>query len=108
MCGDVERIPGLPNDLDLLFHKKGFSLLHQNLGGLFKYFDLVSELGNNNTDIYNNTTDILTLSETHIRPTDEVSVLNVTGYTFLSLPRKTDSDRVQTCFIYLKCESAGY
>ena len=31
------------------------------------------------------------LSETHIRPTAEVSVLNVTGYTFLSLPRKTDS-----------------
>ena len=69
MCGDVERIPGSPNDLDLLLRK------------------------NNNTDIYSNTTDILTLSETHIRPTDKISVLNVTGYTFLSLPRKTDSDR---------------
>ena len=69
MCGDVERIPGSPNDLDLLLRK------------------------NNNTDIYSNTTDILTLSETHKRPTDEISVLIVTGYTFLSLPRKTDSDR---------------
>ena len=69
MCGDVERIPGSPNDLDLLLRK------------------------NNNTDICSNTTDILTLSETHIRPTDEISVLNVTGYTFLSLPRKTGSDR---------------
>lgn len=39
----------------------------------------------------NNSIDILTLSETQIRPTDEVSVLNVTGRTFLSLSCKTGS-----------------
>ena len=85
-CGDVERLPGPPSNLDLLFHKKRFSLLHQNLRGLFKNFYLVSDLLENN-----NTIDILTLSETHIRPTDEVSVLNVTGYIFLSLARKAGS-----------------
>ena len=85
-CGDVERLPGPPSNLDLLFRKKRFSLLHQNLRGLFKNFYLVSDLLENN-----NTIDILTLSETHIRPTDEVSVLNVTGYIFLSLARKAGS-----------------
>ena len=85
-CGDVERLPGPPSNLDLLFRNKRFSLLHQNLRGLFKIFYLVSDLLENN-----NTIDILTLSETHIRPTDEVSVLNVTGYIFLSLARKAGS-----------------
>ena len=85
-CEDVERLPGPPSNLDLLFRKKRFSLLHQNLRGLFKNFYLVSDLLENN-----NTIDILTLSETHIRPTDEVSVLNVTGYIFLSLARKAGS-----------------
>ena len=61
ICGGVERLPGPPNDVDLLLHKKGFSLLHENVRGLFKNFDLVSDsLGNNNT------IDILTLSGTHI------------------------------------------
>ena len=53
MWGDVERLPGPPNDLDLLLRKKGFSLLHQNARGLFKKFDLVSDVLRNN-----NTTDI--------------------------------------------------
>ena len=39
ICGDVERLPGPPNDLDLLLRKKEFSLLHQNVRGLFKNFD---------------------------------------------------------------------
>ena len=85
-CGDVERLPGPPSNLELLFRKKRFTLLHENLRGLFKNFYLVSDLLENN-----NTIDILTLSETHIRPTDEVSVLNVTGYIFLSLARKAGS-----------------
>ena len=80
------KIPGPPNDLDLLLRIKRFNLLHQNVPGLFKNFDLVSDLRGNN-----NTIDILTLSETHIRPRDKVSDLNVTGYKFLSLPRKTGS-----------------
>ena len=48
---------------------------------MFKNFDLVSDLLG-----INNSIDILKLSETHIRPLDEVSVLNVTG-----LPRKAGS-----------------
>ena len=66
--------------------KKWFSLLHQNLQGLFKNFDLVSDLLGNN-----NTIEILMLSETHLQPINKVSVLNIMGYTFLSLPRKTGS-----------------
>ena len=66
--------------------KKWFSLLHQNVQGLFKNFDLVSDLLGNN-----NTIEILMLSETHLQPINKVSVLNITGYTFLSLPRKTGS-----------------
>ena len=82
MCGDVERLASPPNDLGLLLCKKGFSLLHQNKGYLLKNFDLVSDLLENNNII------ILTLSETDIRLTDEVLVLNVTGYRFLNLPHK--------------------
>ena len=37
-CRDVERLPGPPSNLELLFRKKRFSLLHENLRGLFKIF----------------------------------------------------------------------
>lgn len=57
--------------------KNGFNLC----ASLFKNFDLVSDLLG-----INNSIDILKLSETQIRPSDEVSVLNVTG-----LPRKAGS-----------------
>ena len=73
MCRDAERLPGPPSDLDLLFFKKEFSRLYQTLRGFFTKSDLVLDLLGNNNSI-----DILTLSETHVRPTDEVSVLNVT------------------------------
>ena len=73
ICGDVERLPGPPNNLDLLRCKKGFSLPKQDVQGLFKKFNLALHyLGNNNR------IDILTLSETHIQSTDEVSVLSIT------------------------------
>ena len=77
----LKKLPGPSNDLDLLLLKKGLSLLHQNVRGLFKYFDLVLDLLGNNNAI-----SIFSLSETHIRTTEEASVLNVSVYTFLSLP----------------------
>ena len=43
MCGDVKRLPGTPNGLDLLLWKKGLSLLQQSTRGLFINFDLVSD-----------------------------------------------------------------
>ena len=87
MCGDFERLPGSPNDLDLHLRKKGFSLFHQNVRGLFKKFDLVSDLLGNSNII-----DILTLSETHIRSTGKVSVMKMLRVIhFLSLKCKTDS-----------------
>lgn len=87
MCGDFERLPGSPNDLDLQLRKKGFSLFHQNVRGLFKKFDLVSDLLGNSNII-----DILTLSETHIRSTGKVSVMKMLRVIhFLSLKCKTDS-----------------
>ena len=47
------------------------------------------------------------LSEIHIQPTDEISVLNVMEYKFLTLQHKTDSGRVVGLYIsnqhYFKC-----
>ena len=47
------------------------------------------------------------LSEIHIQPTDEISVLNVMEYKFLTLQHKTDSGRVVDLYIsnqhYFKC-----
>ena len=86
MSGDVEQLPGPQQHLELksLLRNRGLSILHQNVRGLSSNFDLISEI------LENNNIDILTLSETHIKPSDDISEFNnIPGYNFRSSERKT-------------------
>ena len=89
LCGDIETLPGPstnPIELTRLLDSKGIHLFHQNICGLFYKKALVEEFLNRSNKI-----DILTLSETHIDPSevenlqpDEESVYDIPGYTFVN------------------------
>ena len=71
---DVEK----KNKLKELLTRKGCSMLHQNVRGLLNNFASVEELVSSNQKI-----DVLTLSETHISPSQNNDKLyNIPGYNF--------------------------
>ena len=71
---DVEN----KNELKELLTRKGCSILHQNVRGLLNNFASVEELVSSNQKI-----DVLTLSETHITPSQSNDKLyTISGYNF--------------------------
>lgn len=76
--GDIHPLPGPTRDtipeLENLCKQKGFSLLHQNMRGLFSNKRYIEYILN-----FHNNVDIITLSETHISSTDG-EVYDIPGY----------------------------
>ena len=85
LSGDIETCPGPSNpELKNILNGKGIHLFHQNIRGLFSKKGLIEEFLNRSKDI-----DILTLSETHIDPTENNDLYKINGFSFENKPRNS-------------------
>ena len=92
MWGDVQSCPGPGNctrtiqEMDSLTKTRGIKLFHQNARGLIGNYGHFAELLQSFPGMH-----ILSLSETHIeaRSNQEDGVYDISGYSFISRPRKS-------------------
>ena len=77
LCGDIETCPGpeyMINELHALCRDRGLSFIHQNIRGLHTIFESLCSI------IATHNIDIITLSETHLYDSDNLSLYKIDGY----------------------------
>ena len=81
---DEQQIHHELNELRDIISKKGLSVLHQNIRGLGCHISSICEIFASFKNI-----DIFSLSETHVKSTDDICSLEIRGYDLISKPRNS-------------------